>query len=274
MTFSEIEQIFNRAFVHAFSRKKLIFMFPVLTLCGLFVVFCRALSSQAGEWVVLSLNFLPFFLCSGLLLAAGVVLTRIYHNELKGLKVSFRKILGQSWDLLVGVSYLSLPLILIYLLLWMMIGVFYFIKELPAIGEFLNVILAFGPFVLVLGALTLCVFSLMLLFFVTPHVAFTGSAKEQVAKAVIKHFMGSVFSNVILFIIALVPIAFVVGLLSLAASLTGATFMVSGNDLAIAMQWFFIMIPFCAVLAPCVIFFFNFAVESYAFLHKKVIEVK
>lgn len=249
-------------------------MFPVLTLCGLFVVFCRALATQAGEWVILSLNFLPFFLCSGLLLSAGVVLTRIYHNELKGLSVSFQKILSHSWDLLVGVSYLSLPLILVYLLLWMMIGVFYFLKELPGIGEFLNVILAFGPFVLVLGTLALCLFSLMLLFFVTPHVAFTGSAKEQVAKAVIKHFMASIFSNIVLFLIALLPIGIVVGFLSLAASLTGATFLVSGGDLAVAMQWFVIMIPFCAVLAPCVIFFFNFAVESYAFLHKKVIECK
>ena len=132
MTFEDIEHIFNRALSLSFSRKKLLFMFPVLVVCGLMIVFCRALAVNAGQWVVLSLTFLPIFLSSGLLLASGVVLARIYHHEVKMIPLSFRKILAQSWELLIGVSYLTLPLLLAYLFLWMIMGIFYLLKEIPA----------------------------------------------------------------------------------------------------------------------------------------------
>ena len=130
MTWNEIEHIFNRALKFSFSKQKLLFMFPVLLVCGLMTVFCRAIAIHAGQWVILSLTFLPIFLSSGLLLAAGVVLARIYHHEVKMIPLSYKKILSESWDLLIGVSYLTLPLLLSYLLLWVLMGVFYLLKEI------------------------------------------------------------------------------------------------------------------------------------------------
>lgn len=269
MTWHEMEHIFNRALKFSFSRKKLFFMFPILLICGLMTVFCRAVAVSAGQWVVLSLTFLPIFLSSGLLLAAGVVLARIYHHEVKMIPLSYRKILGQSLELLVGVSYLTLPLLLSYLLLWVLMGIFYLLKEIPALGDVLGVILAFGPFLLVLGSLLLTFFNLFLLFFATPHIALESGIKLKLAEQIFRRFGENIFSNMILFFAAVVPLLLIVGILSLAAFLTGVNFFVSTESLAIALQWFFIMIPFSALLTPGILFFFNFAVESYVLMQKK-----
>lgn len=269
MNFEEIERIFNRALKFSFSKKKLLFMFPVLVVCGLMLVFCRALAVNAGQWVVLSLTFLPVFLSSGLLLSAGVVLARVYHHEVKMIPLNFRKILSQSWELLIGVSYLTLPLLLVYLFLWMLMGIFYLFKEIPALGEVLGVILAFGPFLLVLGSLVLSLLNLFLLFFATPHIALNSRLKLKLAEDIYQRFSQNLFSNLALFLLGLLPLLFVVGLLSLAAFVTGVNFFMKTETLVIALQWFFIMIPFCAILTPGILFFFNFAVESYAVMQKK-----
>ncbi|MCB1073045.1 MAG: hypothetical protein KDK96_08105 [Chlamydiia bacterium] len=269
MTFQEIEFIFNRALRFSFSKKKLLFMFPVLVICGLMLVFCRALAVNAGQWIVLSLTFLPIFLSSGLLLAAGVVLARVYHHEVKMIPLSFKKILSQSWELLIGVSYLTFPLLLAYLFLWMVMGVFYLLKEIPALGDVLGVILAFGPFLLVLGSLILSFFNLFLLFFATPHIALKSRLKLKLAEEVYFRFKENLFSNLALFILGLIPLLLAVGILSLAAFLTGVNFFIKAETLTIALQWFFVMIPFCGLLTPGILFFFNFAVESYAIMQKK-----
>ncbi|MCB1109627.1 MAG: hypothetical protein KDK64_01480, partial [Chlamydiia bacterium] len=261
MTFEDIEHIFNRALSLSFSRKKLLFMFPVLVVCGLMIVFCRALAVNAGQWVVLSLTFLPIFLSSGLLLASGVVLARVYHHEVKMIPLSFKKILAQSWELLIGVSYLTLPLLLAYLFLWMVMGIFYLLKEIPALGDVLGVVLAFGPFLLVLGSLILSFFNLFLLFFATPHIALKSRLKLKLAEEIYYRFKENLFSNLSLFLLGLVPLLLSVGILTLAAFLTGVNFFIRTETLAIALQWFFVMIPFCAMLTPGILFFFNFAVE-------------
>ena len=270
MTFADIEHIFNRALRFSFSKKKFFFMFPVLVVCGLMLVFCRALAVNAGHWVVLSLTFLPVFLASGLLLAAGVVLARVYHHEVKMIPMSFKKILTQSWELLIGVSYLTLPLLLAYLFLWMVMGIFYLLREIPALGDVLGVVLAFGPFLLVLGSLVLSVFNLFLLFFATPHIALNSRLKLKLAEDVYSHFKENLFPSLTLFLLGLIPLLLGVGILSLAAFLTGVNFFVKAETLTIALQWFFIMIPFCGLLTPGILFFFNFAVESYALLHKSM----
>jgi hypothetical protein len=269
MNFEEIERIFNRAFILSFSRKKLLFVFPILVVCGILIVFCRALAMHAGQWVVLSLTFLPIFLSSGILLAMGVLLARMYYHEVKMIPSSLRKVLSQSWELLIGVTYLTLPLLLTYLFLWMLMAVFYFLKEIPALGEVLGVLLAFGPFLLVFGSLILSLFTLLLLFFAAPHIALKSGMKLKIADDLYKRMKRTIFSNAVLFLLGLLPLLLTVGVLSLAAFLTGMNFFIRTETLAIALQWFFVMIPFSALLAPSVVFFFHFGVESYLLLVEK-----
>ena len=272
MTWKEFEFIFNRSMRFAYSKKKLFFTFPVLFVCGLMIVFCRALSVEASEWVKLSLTFLPIFLCTSFLLASGVVLVRSYHNEVKELPVSFRKIIKESWETMIGVSYLGLPIILGYLLLWTLLGLFYLVKEIPGVGDAIGVILSFGPFLLVLGSMILGVASVALLYFVTPQVALKNQMRLKLAEDVWNRIKGNAFGNIVTLFISLLPLGACVGLLSLAAWVTGASFFEAKAPLAIAMQWFFVMLPFCALLSPSVVFFFNFSAESYVMMKRKARE--
>jgi len=204
-----------------------------------------------------------------MLLSLGVLLARIYHNEVKSIYTNYKKLFAQSWEVLIGISYMALPMLLLYLFLWMFLGVFYLLRELPGVGEFFGVILAFGPFLLVFGSIVLSVSNVFALYFLTPHVAFRFGSKKRLVQELMRRIQDNPFSNIVFFILALLPLLSVVGLLYIAASVTGAAFAVTSHSIAIVMQWFFIMIPFCALLAPGVLFFFNFSVESFVFLEKR-----
>jgi len=262
MQLKDAEEIFNRAVKFSLVKRKVLIVFPMLVLCGLLIVFCRALAVEASDWVILSLTFLPVFLSFGLLLATGAFLIKIYKGELAGERVPLSQIIKESWELFIGVSYLALPMLLTYLLLWTTLGIFYLLKEIPSIGPSIGVILSFGPFLLVLGCLMLSVLNLFILFFVTPHVALSEGGKWRRIGEAYRLVKENFFSHLILFTLAMLPLLFIVGLLSTAAKMTGATFLVSDGALVVALEWFFIMVPFSALLTPAVIFFFNFAAES------------
>lgn len=239
--------------------------FPVLILCGILTVFCRAVAYDASPWIVMSLTFLPILLSSGILLALGVLLIRIHIHEVKGLRLSFRRLITGSLDLILGTSYLSIPPVLVYLLLWMVLGIFFLFGEIPGIGDFFSIIFAFGPFLLIFGSLLLCLLNLGLLFFVAPAAAFQPFKRISLTRRVLAAFQGRLLSSLALLLLALVPIALLAGLLSLSALLTNVH-LTFERSLSVAFEWFFIMIPFCALLTPAVIFFFNFAAESYQLL--------
>lgn len=270
MTLNDIRICFNRALALTFCRKKLLSVFTVLLLCGILVVFSRGLALQAGQWITLSLTFLPIFLCAGVLLSTGIILIRVYHDEIKKKAVSYRQVVNNSWSVVLGASYISIPIILSYLLLWMLLGVFFLLNSIPGIGEFFGVILAFAPFLLNLGAIVLCVLSMAMLFYITPAVALKGLNSSQISQIIIKRFQYDVFLNLLLACIAALPLAFILGLLVTAALLTGAVCYNCDDAVHIVLQWFFMMIPFTALLAPAVVFFFNFAAESHVLFQKRL----
>jgi hypothetical protein len=252
-----------------FCRKKLLFVSSILLLCGLLVVFFRGLSLDANKWMVMSFTFLPIFLCAGVLLSTGIMLIRIYHDEVKGKNVFYRQILSKSWELIIGASYFSIPIILCYLLLWMLLGIFLLLQEIPGLGEFFGVVLSFGPFLINLGSLILCVLSVSMLFFLAPILALRGFNRTIVSHVLVKRIQKDFFSNILLAIIATFPLLFFAGLFSLSAFLTDSICLTCHTPLHTVLQWFFIMIPFSAFLSPSVIFFFNFAAESHVLLIKK-----
>jgi len=268
MNISDLQFVFNRALTLSLSRKKLILTSVVLAFCGLLVVFFRGLAIGASHWVMLSLTFLPFFLCAGILLSMGIVLIRIYHNEIKQRPVSYREILRKSWAIVIGASYFSIPIILSYLLLWIFLGIFLLLRLTPGVGEVIGVILAFGPFILNLGTLILCLLNLAMLFFVTPIIAFKGLNRIQVTQTLIDRLKSDPFSNIIYGLFALLPLLFVGGLLVLAAFMTETVCYICADPLHNVLQWFFIMIPFTAALSPAVVFYFNFAAEAHVLMQK------
>ncbi len=270
MSWKELEFIFNRAFLFSYGRKKLLFVFPCVLLCGFLFLLCRALALGAGDWMTMSLTFLPVFFCSTLLLAMGIVLTRIYHNEVKGIAFGYRKTLRQSWDLMLGISALSLPLVLAYLLLWTLLGIFFLLKAIPVVGSVLALILSFGPFLLVLGSLLLSLLNLTVLFFVTPEVALKSLTIDlEIGEKIKARLQKNPFTNLVLFFVACLPFIVLGGILLLAALMTGANYITANETGPLLIQGFVILLPFSALLSPAVLFFFNFAAESYVLMRKK-----
>jgi len=265
----DLELMFNRAFRFSYTRKKVFFIFPVLILCGILVVLCHTLWVGANSWVRASLAFVPGFLSAAALMAAAIPLIRLYHDEVKEKRLSVNQTLRHSWKLMGGIASLIVPLITSYLVLWFVLGIFYLLKNIPTIGHMLGVILSFGPFLLILGSLFLGVVALLLLFFMTPLVALKSVMKWELAEEVLKKIALKPFDHFFLLILGLIPLLIVIGFLVLAATLTGMTYFVTERTWAIAAQWFIIMIPFAAFLSPVVVFFFNFAAESFVFLQKK-----
>lgn len=270
MLYSEFQFIFNRSFEHAFSRSKLFLTFLILAASGVFIVFSRGLADSASPWVVMSLTFLPVFLLSGVLLALGVVLIRSYHDEIKKKKVEFSRILTHSLDVMLGSAYFTVPVILLYLILWMLLGIFLLLRNIPALGDFIAVVLAFAPFLINLATLLLCVFVIATLFFVTPVIALKGLSRSSVALVLGERLKGDLFTNLLLFIVAILPFSLTFLLLLTSAIMTGSLCAVCDETLYRAMQWFFIMIPFAFLLSPSIIFFFNFSAEAHVLMQKRL----
>lgn len=269
MSWEELETIFNRALKFSFSRKKLLCVLPITLFCGFISALCRTFSFAVSDWFHLNLVFLPIFLCSSILMIAGIILTRIYHHEVKGLNVDYRKIILQSRGLFLGIFHMAVPLVFAYLGLWMIMGVFYLAKNIFYIGDILGAILSFGPFLLVLGALVLSVFNLILLFFATPQVALKSDHRPQVPKEIFMRFNENPFITFILPLIGILPVLFLAGLLSLAAVVTQIMYVDAEAPLSAALKWFFMMLPFSILLSPAIVFFFNFSAESYVLMQRK-----
>lgn len=269
MTLKDLSFCFNRALEHSFSKKKFLTVLPVLVLCGVLIIFCKILGFDANNWISMSLVFLPMFLSSGILLALGTLLIRYFYHEVKNLKHSYTQIFAKSIDLIIGTAYLSVPPILIYLLLWMILGIFMLLKEIPMVGEYMGIILAFAPFLIILSSILLAFVSLGILFFVTPLVALSSNDKFSLVKNLIARLKADVFNNLLLFFVGIFPIVLIAGFLVLAGFLTSLNYLVSEHILSLSIRWFIIMIPFCVCLTPATIFFFNFAAESYNLSSKK-----
>lgn len=271
MDFHSLSFIFNRALILTFSKKKLFFVFCVLALSGLLVVFFRGLAIHAGQWVQLSLTFLPIFLCTGILLSMGILLIRVYHDEIKeNREVNYWEILSRSWEVVIGASYFAIPIILSYLLLWMLLGIFVLLREVPGAGEFFSVILSFAPFLINLGTLVLCLLSLAILFFVAPLIALRGLERGAVFQLAVKRLEFDPFANFILLMISLLPLVFIILILMLAAKLTGTICLECQSPLQTIIKWFIMMVPFTAFLTPAVIFFFNYAAEAHVLMQKQI----
>jgi hypothetical protein len=268
MDFATISYIFNRSLSLTFTKKKLLLVFCILAMSGTLIVFFRGISIHAGQWVQLSLTFLPIFICTGILLSTGIMLSRIYHDEVKNQNANYLSILSKSWEMMIGASYFAIPIILSYLLLWILLGVFVLLQEIPAIGEVFGLMLSFAPFLINLGTLILCVLSLLVLFFIAPVIALRGMEKGAVFQLTAKRLEQNPFGNIVLLILSLLPLIFILGLLLLSTWMTGTICVVCQKPIHTIMKWFFMMLPFVAFLTPAVIFFFNFAVESHVLMQK------
>lgn len=266
----ELETAFNRALFFSLTRKKIFFILPVLLICGIIVVLSHTLWVGSNAWVRATLAFIPGFLCMAIFLAAAIPLIRLYHDEVKQKKLSVNQTLKHSFKLMASIASLIIPILTAYLVLWFILGIFYLLKNIPATGEVLGGFLSFGPFLVIAGCLVLFIMALALVFFLSPVVALKSTMNWDLAEEVLKRVGREPFLHAMLILLGVIPLALVVGFLTLAATLTGHTYFATENTWVIGLQWFVIMVPFAALLSPVVLFFFNFAAESFVILQKRI----
>lgn len=270
MSWDDIDRMFHRSFRYCFSKKKFIFAYPIIASCGAFIALFRSLSYGAGNWLKLSLGFFPIFISASLLLAAGIVLIRAYHNEIKGIEFSFRDLAKKSWDLMVSATYLTLPLSMAYVTLWTVIGFFYLLKEIPVIGPLIGMLLSFVPFLLVLSFILLALMNALILFFITPAIALRSECSFELFIAQARSIQARILSYVSLLALALLPVLLSLGLLYFAGHVTESTYQIKEAGLSKFAQQIVTSFAFSALFTPMAIFFFNFAAESYILLRRIV----
>lgn len=262
----EIEESITRSYTGIFERTKLLLTAAVLMICGFITVFCTGIAYKAAIWPALSLLFLSFFLSAALVMGLGIVLIRSYHDTVKKRALSYGAVVKKSWTTILSAMSLFIPIIALYLLQWVLLGIFIFFKEMPILGEVFAVILVFGPFLLNLGSIFLCLFSLCVLFVATPIMALKRIPKQQMIQYILLQTKDRICARIVLFVLALAPLICMSCLLWLAAFLTTASYSDLNSHLQLVLQWFFMMVPFVIFLTPPVIFFFNMAAETHVLL--------
>jgi hypothetical protein len=96
----------------------------------------------------------------------------------------------------------------------------------------------------------------------------------EVLQGVFYRFRFNPFTNIALMFLGILPLVLIAGLMTIAAIMTGKSYVSVQHPFAVDLEWFFIMIPFSTLLTPAVIFFFNFAAESHVLMVKKMKEIE
>ncbi len=272
MTWDELHRITNRSAELVLDWKKLLFTFCMLLLGGWIILACRTLAINAGSWAALCLTFLPIFVTIGLLMGGGVILTRVYHDQVKQRPVDYSQVAMGSWQIIVTAFSLNMLILFGFVVLWMALGIFHLFIAVPLLGPLFSVILAFGPFLLYVTALILVIGAICMTFFVTPILALRAARKGKISQTIRERLKADIFSNTVQVVIALLPL-----LLSLSLGLAAGCFakyagFISPNPFHASMQWFFILIPFMALVTPATVFFFNLAFEAHVLAQTRLRE--
>ncbi len=62
MKIDEFLKMLKRSFKNSFKKKKLLFTFPFLIICGFLIVFFKTISLSSDNWIDLCLIFFPILL--------------------------------------------------------------------------------------------------------------------------------------------------------------------------------------------------------------------
>ncbi len=268
----DIETMLWRSWRYSLSMKKFILVSVFLLIVLTIFVFCQAISVSTGPWMKVSLFFLPFFISSGFTLSLSIFLNRVYWKEIHGKTADYKRLITKSWELFLASSFVSVPIFLIYIVLWILLGAFYLIKEIHLLGGVLGSLLSFGPFFLIFLSLLLTIFTIVMLFIIPPSLALEKKGKlfwSQLKTRVLSLFPSYTF----LFILGVLPLIIISLLVLGAFILTNYLYFTEVSQVVRVFQWMILEIPIAAALALPFIFFVNFALETHLHIVKKFKEI-
>lgn len=233
---------------------------------GLLSVFCYTIAQPLDTWIQIGLAFFPACFSFWIFLILGSLLTQEHSHPSPSSRLATSLI---STAILAHASSLSIPMLFIYISLWMGIGFFGFIQRIPYLGYGLAILLSFAPFLLVTALLGLLCVQLFLLFFIPSFLIVESSSPYQSLLQLAIRLRQFPMRGVLFFFIGLAPVLFSTAFLSIAVIVTKANYLthLEGIDLGIGLLS--LMIPLTVLLAPSVSFFFQWSRTSKKFFKNK-----
>lgn len=259
----------NRALAHAWEGKKILITATMIFLVTLLMTFFQGVAIHVGVWWNLSLSLIPFFIGAALLLSTGILMIRLYHDEIKQKGTTLAEVMNRSVDIVMAGAYFAVPFVLALVLLWAGLGVFVLLSQTPGIGPYVGGVFAFVPFVLNVAILVLILSVLWGLFYVSPVMALRGMDRTYLLEDLWTRVKRDFFSHLIWFIVGITPLYVVYYLLVSSLRFTQLMLGLREGVASSMLGWFSMAIPFSLFLAPLVIFFFQLAAEAHVALKNK-----
>lgn len=268
MKLKDLAGMFNRSWEYAFSIRKFLFMFLTLVIVGLIFLFFQAIAPYSTPWLQFAFRFAPFFISAALLMVVGTLLIKTYIQEKEEgpslmTGAAFKSSFFSSSQPILMASYSALALLGAFLGFWILLGLFILLKSIPYLGVFFGVILAFVPFLLNLAILLLLVAVLGALFFFTPVLAIKTRIERNDLTGRLR---SDLFTHIVTLATAFIPVWIFWLFVRKAAQMTFEVYSTGDNQVVMVLQAFFMLIPFAAAMAFPLIYFFNFALESFQLL--------
>lgn len=260
MNWDQIEEAFSRSWGAVISLKYFLFVFPCVFACGALTILCWGLSYHTTPWISVTLQFVPLFVASAVLMTVGIVVSRLYIDKIQRQSTDISSLLLRAVHILRSIAIFAFPLLCLYLICWVGMGALFLLKLLPWVGEFLSIFLSIGPFVFILCSLLVAVMSLALSFFLSPILAVQQTSVQQILAQI---WQGRILTGVVFFLIAAFPLAVSTLLLVSSAMLTDTAFFLTDSSLFIVMQRILLLLPCSFLVSPAIVFFFHFATESF-----------
>ncbi len=251
MTLKDLAALFNRSCEGILNLQKLLSIFFVLIVSGLVFLSFQFFIVHSPNWLKLPLIVIPFFITCFLLMLCGSDLCqpakeKRFFFDLK------------NW---LPASYFYFPLVLTAIVSAILFALLMLVKAIPIFGTFAGILLAFVPFLLNFVLLLLVVAAVCMLFFFTPLIE---KNKDLDLKTLLKRFRRDIFTHLLHFIFALLPLAIIYVLCVKALKWTVLGYGAGDGLNVLMLQGLFILIPFAALLSFPLLFFFNFSRESCA----------
>lgn len=259
----------NRALAYAWEGKKIFITAIMIFLVGLLMTFFQGVAIHVGVWWNLSLSLIPFFIGAALLLSTGILIIRLYHDEIKQKGTTLAEVMNRSADIVMAGAYFAVPFVLGLVLLWAGLGVFVLLSQAPGVGLYIGGIFAFAPFVLNTAILFLILAVLWGLFYVSPVMALRGMDRTYLLEDLWTRVKSDFFSHVIWFMVGIIPLYVSYHLLVSALQFTQLMLGLREGVASSMLGWFSMAIPFSLFLAPFVVFFFQLAAEAHVALKNK-----
>lgn len=234
----------------SFDLRKLALIFPFSLLCSALINFGVGLFSRVENFFLMSLAFFPIIGGVGAIIGMGFFLIQLHSRAIKQESSSYWNVFVTSLKHLFKISYLLLPVLLIFvakkLITISLLGVLVLLQDITFFGQIKDLIFSSMPTIVSCWLFIFLFVVFFTLFLVTPSLALKEGHPLTLVKEGYKSIKVNPLLTILFFILSVMPSFFVL------------LFSMSFNSFYLAL-----------FLAPTMTLFFNFATEHFLLSNKE-----